>query len=123
MGSAFSPLARLRSFGHAFSGLDFVVKTQHNAWVHMVATVVVLIFSVLLQISAADWRWIILAIFLVWSEEAFNTAVEYVCDVVSPGHAMAVKHAKDISAGAVLLNAACAACIGVLTLWPYLPWR
>jgi diacylglycerol kinase len=67
----------------------------------------------------ADWRWIAVAVALVWFAEALNTAFEYVCDVVSPGEHAAVKHAKDIAAGAVLICAVGAAMIGCLTFWPY----
>jgi diacylglycerol kinase (ATP) len=121
--ASFSPAARLRSFVYAFSGIGFMLRTQHNAWLHLVATVLVLIVSALLRLSSADWRWIVVAIFLVWSAEAFNTAVEYVCDMVSPEYNPVVKHAKDIAAGAVLLSAVSAAFIGALTFWPYLRIR
>lgn len=119
--SPFSIRARVRSFGYAFAGIGFMLRTQPNAWVHLVATVLALLTSFYLHISAADWRWIILAILLVWAAEAFNTAVEYVCDMVSPERNIVVKHAKDIAAGAVLLSAVSAACIGLITFWPYLP--
>jgi diacylglycerol kinase (ATP) len=121
--SPFSLGARIKSFGYAFAGLGFMLRTQHNAWIHLAATVLVVLISIVLGISAADWRWIILATFLVWGAEAFNTAVEYVCDMVSPERNVVVKHAKDIAAGSVLLSAASAACIGLLTFWPYLAAR
>ena len=110
----------MKSFGHAFAGLGFMLGTQHNAWIHLVATVVIIVAATVIGISASDWRWIVVAIFLVWAAEAFNTSVEYVCDMVSPDHNVVVKHAKDVSAGAVLLSAFSAACIGLLTFWPYL---
>jgi diacylglycerol kinase (ATP) len=121
--SRFSLSARIKSFGYAFAGLGFMLRTQHNAWVHLAATVLVVVLSIALRISAADWRWIILAIFVVWGAEAFNTAVEYVCDMVSPERNVVVKHAKDIAAGSVLLSAVSAGCIGLLTFWPYLAAR
>ena len=63
---------------------------------------------------------LIVAIALVWFAELINTAIEYVCDLVSPEHDERVKRAKDIGAGAVLICAMGAALIGVLTFWPYL---
>ena len=119
MSGKFSPASRLRSFGYAFSGIAFMLRTQHNARIHLSATIAVIVVSLTLRVSAADWRWMIVSIFLVWAAEAFNTAVEYVCDMVSPERNVVVKHAKDIAAGAVLLSAISAACIGTLTLWPY----
>ena len=116
----FSLEARLRSFRYAFEGLAFMLRTQHNAWIHLIATILVLGVAVLLRISQSDWRWVVLAVFLVWAAEALNTAVEYLCDVVAPGYSIAVKRAKDSAAGAVLLSALSSVCIGALTFLPYL---
>ncbi len=118
--NGFKISARLRSFVYAFAGLGFMLRTQHNAWLHAIASLMVIGAGLSLHVSLADWRWLIVATAMVWVAETFNTAVEYVCDVVSPGHSMAVKHAKDIAAGAVLLCAIAAVFIGAFTLWPYI---
>lgn len=120
MTTSFSLTARLKSFGYAFAGVMFMLRTQHNAWLHLAASAVVFVGALWLKVSASDWRWLIAAMVMVWVAETFNTAVEYVCDVVSPGYSDVVKHAKDIAAGAVLIAAIGAAAIGVLTLLPYL---
>lgn len=112
--------SRLRSFGHAFDGVAAMLKTQHNAWLHLLASLLVCAGAVVLGVSAADWRWLVAAITMVWAAEAMNTAVEFLCDVVSPEYAPAVKGAKDIAAGGVLLTAIGAAAIGALTFWPYI---
>lgn len=115
----FSVLARVKSFAYALDGIGFMLRTQHNAWLHAVATAAVIVLAVVLQVSASDWRWLVAAMATVWVAETINTAVEYVCDVVSPGYNEAVKRAKDIAAGGVLLAAIGAFAIGVLTFWPY----
>lgn len=115
----FTLSSRLKSIGYALRGLSFMLKTQHNAWLHLAATVVVILLASFLQVRLDDWRWLVVAMVMVWVAEAFNTAVEYVCNVVSPGYSELVKHAKDIAAGAVLVCAFGAAVIGFLTLWPY----
>jgi diacylglycerol kinase len=111
--------ARLKSFAFAFSGLGFMLRTQHNAWLHAAASAIVIVAGLALRVTLTDWRWLIVAMAMVWVAETFNTAVEYVCDVVSPEHSIAVKHAKDIAAGAVLICAIAAVFIGVFTLLPY----
>ena len=118
--SLFSPKERLQSFRYAITGIGFMLRTQHNARIHLAATVIVLVTSAVVRISVADWRWIVVALALVWVAEAFNTALEHLCNVVSPSYSLAVKHAKDVAAAAVLLNAIAALCIGVLTFTPYL---
>jgi diacylglycerol kinase (ATP) len=117
---SFSVLARLKSFRFAFEGLAFMLRTQHNAWLHLIATILVIAAGLFLRVSAADWRWLVAAITLVWLAEAMNTAFEYLCDVVQPEFHISVKRAKDIAAGAVLICAIGAAMVGVLTLAPYL---
>jgi diacylglycerol kinase (ATP) len=115
----FSIAARLKSFTHAFAGFAFMLRTQHNAWLHLLATVGVIGAGIALQVGADDWRWLIAAIALVWLAEAMNTAFEYLCDVVSPEFHPSVKRAKDIAAAAVLIGAGAAAAIGALTFAPY----
>lgn len=115
----FKAASHLKSVSYALRGLGFMLKTQHNAWLHLAATVLVILAASFLQVRLEDWCWLIVSMVMVWVAEAFNTAVEYVCDVVSPGYSAAVKHANDIAAGAVLVCAFGAAVIGFLTLWPY----
>ena len=116
----FTPAGRLKSVAYAIEGLAFMLRTQRNAWLHGVATVAVVALAVYCQVSLDDWRSLVAAITLVWVGEAVNTAIEYVCDVVSPEYKLAVKHAKDIAAGAVLISALGAVIIGALVFWPYL---
>jgi diacylglycerol kinase (ATP) len=117
---SFSIIARIKSFRYALAGFWFMLKTQHNAWVHLAATILVCGAGFALRVSAADWRWLIVAIVLVWVAEAFNTAFEHLCDLVSPDFHHAAQKSKDIAAGAVLICAAGAVGIGVATFWPYL---
>lgn len=116
----FSIAARLKSFSHAFAGLAHMLRTQHNAWLHLIATVAVVGAGSVLKISADDWRWAIAAIVLVWVAEAMNTAFEHLCDVVQPEFHVAVQRSKDIAAGAVLICAIGAVLLGAFTFAPYL---
>jgi diacylglycerol kinase (ATP) len=117
---AFSISDRLRSFRYAASGIAFMLQTQDNARLHLLATLVVVAAGWRLQMSAPDWGWLTVAIALVWVAEAFNTASEYLCDAVSPGYHLSLGKAKDVGAGAVLICATGALVLGALTFWPYL---
>ena len=119
MPQRFTLAARLKSFSYALQGVWFMLKTQHNAWLHGLATLLVIALALYFKVSESDWRWLIVSMAMVWVAETLNTAVEYVCDVVSPGYSEAVKHAKDISAGGVLIAALAALLVGGLTFWPY----
>ena len=111
---------RIRSVRHAITGIWRMVRCQHNAWIHATATMVVLVAAVLLRVSGADWCWIVLAISIVWTAEALNTAFEFLADAASPDFHPLIKDAKDVAAGAVLVTAIAATVIGVIVFWPHL---
>lgn len=119
MPEPFSFSGRLRSFGHALSGIAALIRSQHNAWIHGLATILVCATGAYLGISAVEWCLVVLAMVMVWVSEALNTAVELVCDVASPDPHPLIKTAKDVAAGAVLLSAIGAAIIGVIVYLPY----
>lgn len=118
--SSFTIGGRLRSFTHAFRGIALMLSSQHNAWLHLAASVVIAIAGVVCGLTRGEWCWIVLAIVGVWVSEALNTAFEFLCDVASPTFHPMVKQAKDVAAGAVLISAIGAAAIGVMIFWPHL---
>ena len=95
------------------------MATQHNAWVHAGATVAVALLGLALGLSRFEWCWLVIACVAVWTAEALNTAFEFLCDVTSPEFDPAVKRAKDVAAGAVLLAAIGAVAIGLLVFVPH----
>ena len=104
--------------GHALRGLVFLVRTQRNAQVHGVITVLVLALGGWLHIAGLEWCLIALAMSSVWAAEAFNTAVERLADRVTTEHDPLIKQAKDVAAGAVLIACAGAVAVGLLVLGP-----
>jgi len=114
----FSIRARLKSFTYAFQGLAEMLKTEHNTWVHLAATIIIVILGFYKQISATEWCLIILSTMAVWVSEALNTAFEFLCDVTSPDFHPLVKKSKDVAAGAVLLSAMGAAIIAMIIFIP-----
>jgi diacylglycerol kinase len=111
-------LLRLRAFRHAFRGWGYVMRTQHNAWIHAVASTVVVILGLWLHLQPRDWAVVLLAIGMVWASEILNTAIEAVVDMASPLHHPLAKVGKDVGAAAVLIAAAAALLIGLLILGP-----
>ena len=110
---------RIRSIRCAIAGIRVMIASQHNAWIHAAATVLVIAVSWSFGLSGAEWCWIILAVISVWTAEALNTAFEFLTDVASPEfHPLAAK-AKDVAAGAVLITALGSAVIGLLVLGPH----
>lgn len=110
---------RLRSFVHAGRGV-WHLRTEANARIHGLATLVVLVLSAASGLSTLEWALIVLAVALVFAAEALNTALEHLANATIPEHHPLVGRAKDLAAGAVLICAVGAAVIGVLVLGPHL---
>lgn len=111
---------RLRSVTDALRGIRIMLRSQHNAWIHAVATFIVVGIGLVSRLSAAEWCWIVLAIMSVWTAETLNTALEFLTDVASPTFHPVAEKAKDAAAGAVLLSAVGSAIVGTLVLGPHL---
>jgi diacylglycerol kinase (ATP) len=109
---------RIRSVRFALRGIRTMVASQHNAWIHAAATLVVVAAGLTLRLPASSWVLIVLAIGSVWTAEALNTAFEFLTDVASPDFHPLAEKAKDVAAGAVLLAAIGAVVIGALVFWP-----
>jgi len=110
---------RAFSFRHAWRGIGLVIRTQHNAWIHIVATVAVIVAGLLTGLSWMEWCALAFAIGLVWVAEALNTALEFLSDEVSMEKRDLIGKAKDVGAAGVLLASICAAVIGLFVFVPH----
>jgi len=104
----------LRSFGYAINGLQALFRRENNARFHLLAGIVVVFTGILFKLNSTEWALVVLAIGGVWAAEAFNTALEKLCDLVSPEYHPQVKTIKDISAGGVLVMAIVAVVLGLI---------
>ncbi len=110
--------SRSSSFRYAFEGWWYVIRTQKNAWIHAVVSLVVVLLGLWLDLPQRDWAVIILAIAMVWAAEFFNTALEAIVDLASPEMNHLAKIGKDVGAAAVLIAAGASIIIGFLILGP-----
>jgi len=114
--------AFIAGFGCAFSGLWYVLRTQRNARVHAAAAILAIVAGIFLRISAIEFAITFVAISGVFIAEIFNTGLEACVDLASPQLHPLAKIAKDVTAGAVLVNAMLAVLIGLCIFGPHL-WR
>ncbi len=105
---------RIESFGFALRGIAELIRTQPNARIHLLATVLVFAAGWTLGLSTTEWMVVVLATGGVWLAEAVNTALEAVTDLASPEYHELARRAKDVAAGGVLMMAVAAAVVGVL---------
>lgn len=106
------------SFKYAFSGIASAFKTEKNMKIHMIAVICVIVLGLLLKLNLLEWIICISCFVLVIGGELFNTAIEVVVDLVSPGINEKAKKSKDIAAGGVLVFAIGSLIIGLLIFVP-----
>lgn len=109
-----------RSFGFAFSGLGYALKTQQNFRIHLVVLALTLAAGYFFGISRMEWLLVILCAMLVLVLELTNTAIEYLCDLVTTELHPGIKIIKDVAAAAVLVAAAGSVIIGLVIFIPHL---
>lgn len=109
---------RAASFRYAWNGIVSLFRKEANAQIHLVAFVCVVAFGFLFDIECWEWCVVMLCIGGVFMAEAFNTAIEKLCDKVSPDVDPLIKQAKDIAAGAVLLFVIFVVCTGLIIFLP-----
>ncbi|MDJ0366285.1 diacylglycerol kinase family protein [Hymenobacter sp. H14-R3] len=109
---------RAASFGHAFRGVGAALRTEVHLQFHAVATAVVLGVGWFFGLSPTEWALVALAVGSVWAAELFNTAIEALTNLASPGYHPLAGRAKDVAAGAVLLAALAALVVGGCVFGP-----
>ena len=109
----FSLCKRIKSFGYAFAGIRVLIREEHNAWIHCVATVAAVTLGFLFDITPGEWTAVVIVI-------AENSAIERTADFVKAERDDRKRDIKDLAAGAVLICAVGAAVVGVIIFLPYL---
>lgn len=109
---------RVVSLGYALAGWLYMLRWQKNTRLQAVASVLVMLLALWLQISALELAVIILTITMVWMAEFINAAVEAVVNLASPQYHEMAKVAKDVASAAVLLGVIASILIGLLIFAP-----
>ena len=108
----------LKSFKVAFEGLKDALLHERNFRIQVVVFLFVIIAGFLIQISRIEWLIILLCAAIVLSAEIFNSAIEKLCNHVTPEIHPLIKKIKDFSAAAVLLTTILSFIIGVIIFLP-----
>jgi undecaprenol kinase len=111
---------RTQSFVHAGRGILLLWLTQANFRIHLIAGLGAICLGWYFQILAIEWLALIVAIGLVLSAEALNTAIERMVDRIEPQRHPAARDAKDLAAAGVLLASVCSFIVGVILFGPRL---
>ena len=104
----------MNSFGCAFRGIGYTIKTEAHMRVHLVFTYYVIVAGLIVHLRAAEWAAALVCIGMVTALECVNTSLERLCDEVHPDRSDGIRNVKDIAAGAVLCAAIASAAVGCL---------
>lgn len=110
----------IRSFKYAIRGVLLLFKEEQNARVEALIGAVAIALGFGFHIAPTEWMIVVLCIASVLGAEAFNSAIETLCDKVQPEQDPVIARIKDISAGAVLIIAAGSAVISLQLFLPYM---
>ncbi len=109
----------LSSLEFALTGIVTAVQEERNLKSHLFSALLASIAGLIFRISAMEWLFLLLAIFLVITFEIVNSAIENVVDLASDYHfSMLAKKAKDMAAGAVLVISGYAVLTGLIIFLP-----
>lgn len=107
----------LRAFRHAGAGWKTGIRTQQSFQIQVAVGFVVLLAVAFLSMDALVRAVVVLVVATVIAFELFNTALERLANVVSPGFDPSIRDMKDLSAAAVLTMALGAVAVGLLIFW------
>ena len=113
-------MSRLKkSFTHATIGLARLIRDEHNARIHAIATLIVFVAAIAFRVNRIEMAILFIAIIMVFGMEIINTAIEDLLDHLHPQQHARIARIKDAMAGAVLVSAIIAAVVAWLIFWPY----
>ena len=114
----FSWKARARSFKYASRGIWRFFRTEHNAWIHLGATFLIIAFAFFFKLTTIEAICIVFCIAFVWVTEMINTAIEKAMDFISTERHEQIRNIKDMAAGAVLIASITAVIVGSIIFIP-----
>lgn len=92
-----------KSFKHAVDGIVYAIENEHNILIMMLATVVALVTSFLLNVSKIELALVVICICTVIACEMINSAIEACVDLETTKEHPLAKIAKDCASGASLI--------------------
>ena len=116
----FSSRKRFQSFVYAYRGISYLLRTQHNTWIHLAFAFLAVLLGVCFSISQFEWISILICIGIVFAAEAVNTSIELLCDARFTEYDKRAEIIKDTAAGAVLIVSVVSAIIGGIIFLPKL---
>lgn len=109
---------RLFAIKYAATGFWILITSENSIKAQVFIAFMMAIIGFIMQISATEWMFQIIAIGLILVAESLNTAIENIANFVHPEYHKQIGRIKDISAGAVFFAAIIAVIIGLIIYVP-----
>jgi len=90
---------------NAFNGIIYATTTQVNIRKQLLIAVIVMLVSLLFNLTRAEFLCLMFTVILIILAEMFNTAIETVVDLYTDLYHPKAKIAKDVAAGGVVITA------------------
>ena len=110
----------LKSAHYAGQGLLLLLKTERNFQIQAGVVVITTIMGFYFNITKIEWIFQFLCMGVVTGAEAINTAIEKLCDHITPEQHYQIKIVKNMAAGGVAVLTVFAFFIGILIYYPYI---
>ena len=107
----------VESFNYAIEGLMSALQNEKHMKFHTLSAILIVILAILTNASKVEILLVSISVAFVIITELINTAVEALVDLISPERHPLAKLAKDVAAGAVLVAAINAVCVGYLLFY------
>ncbi len=85
---------------YSMQGYAHFYKYERSAILHLIVAVLIILGSLSLDMTRVEWLFMIFILLTMLAIELLNTAIEAVCDLVSPQYNKFVKIAKDTASAA-----------------------
>lgn len=102
------------SFYYAFQGIRTAFLEERNIRSHFMSAFIAIVAGFIFRLSAFEWAWLILAIWLVIILEIVNTVVENLVDFITEEYHPRAKKIKDMAAASVMMTSILAVLIGLI---------
>lgn len=109
-----------KSFGYAIEGIRFALKKDQNLRFQFIVGLIVVFFSLVLEVNPFEMGILGIMILLVIVTEMINTTLENMVDLITKEHHEEAKRAKDVASGMVLLAAVGSVVVGILIFLPHI---
>lgn len=108
----------ISSIKNSWNGLKAAYKNEQSVYIHLICTIILLLFGFLLKISTTEWLIIIAIIGLTLVIELLNTAIESTVDLVTKEFHPLAKVAKDTASAAEFVLTLTSAIIALVIFIP-----